>query len=311
MKLSIVTTLYCSSRYIDEFYKRISIEANKVTDSYEIIFVNDGSPDDSLAVARQICMHDKHVKVVDLSRNFGHHRAMMCGLEHTEGERVFLIDVDLEELPEALSQFWQVMEQDTDIDVVVGQLAEKTVPFFKRTTSDLFYKLFNSLSAVKISSRDIVSRLMTRDYVDALLAYGEKEIFFPAIWEDAGFKQVRVLATKTYDGHSTYTLRKKLTMAVDAITSFSSKPLIYIFYLGLAFSLGALAFMTYLVLRKLIIGKVILGWTSMMAALFLIGGIIIFSLGLIGIYLSKIYIQVKSRPNSIVKKIYEHPKKLN
>jgi putative glycosyltransferase len=306
MKLSIVSTLYCSSRYIDEFYKRISVEANKVTDSYEIVFVNDGSPDDSLSVARHICTHDSHVKVVNLSRNFGHHRAMMCGLEYAQGERVFLIDVDLEELPEALGGFWQLMEQDADIDVVVGQLAEKTVPFFKKITSDIFYKLFNSLSVVKISSRDIVSRLMTKDYVGALLAYSEKELFFPAIWEDVGFKQVRILATKVFDGHSTYTLRRKLTMAVDAVTSFSSKPLIYIFYLGLAFSLGALAFMTYLVLRKLIIGQVILGWTSMMAALFLIGGIIIFSQGLIGIYLSKIYTQVKSRPNSIVKKIYEH-----
>lgn len=306
MKLSIVTTLYCSAKYIAEFHQRITAEANKITDNYEIIFVNDGSPDDSLSIAKTICKQDSHVKLIDLSRNFGHHRAMMSGLEYTEGERVFLIDVDLEELPECLSQFWQVMEDGNDIDVVVGELTKKTVPFFKSASSDLFYKLFNLLSVVKISDRDIVSRLMTRDYVNALLEYSEREIFFPAIWEDAGFKQVRVLATKSYDGHSTYTLKRKITMAVDAITSFSSKPLVYIFYLGLIFSLGSVAFIVYLIAQKLLIGQVILGWTSVMAALFLIGGIIIFCLGLIGIYLSKIYIQVKSRPNRIVKKIYSH-----
>ncbi|MGZ4994181.1 MAG: glycosyltransferase family 2 protein [Methylobacter sp.] len=306
MKLSIVTTLYCSSRYIEEFHKRITAEANKVTDSYEIIFVNDGSSDDSLSVVQKICEQDAHVKVIDLSRNYGHHRAMMCGIQHSKGERVFLIDVDLEEQPESLSQFWQVMNVENDIDVVVGELAEKTVPFLKRVTSDLFYKVFNSLSIVKISSRDIVSRLMTRDYVNALIEYSEKEIFFPAIWEDAGFRQLRVVATKSYDGSSTYTLRRKLAMAVDAITSFSSKPLIYIFYLGLMFSLGSLAFIAYLIIRKFLVGQVVLGWTSVMAAQFLIGGIIIFSLGIIGIYLSKIYIQVKSRPNCIVKKIYQH-----
>lgn len=306
MKLSIVTTLYCSAKYIAEFHQRITAEANKVTDSYEIIFVNDGSPDNSLIVARKICEQDAHVKIIDLSRNFGHHRAMMCGLEHADGERVFLIDVDLEELPESLSRFWQEMEKDADIDVVVGELAEKTIPFFKKITSDIFYKLFNLLSIVKISSRDIVSRLMTRDYVNALIEYSEKEIFFPAIWEDVGFKQVRVLATKSYDGNSTYTLKRKLTMAVDAITSFSSKPLTYIFYLGLMFSLGSLAFIVYLIIQKFLIGQAILGWTSVMAAIFLVGGIIIFCLGFIGIYLSKIYIQVKSRPNRIVKKIYHH-----
>lgn len=305
MNLSIVTTLYSSSRYIEEFYIRISKEAEAITDSYELIFVNDGSPDDSLAIARKLADKDEHIKVIDLSRNYGHHRAMMCGLEYAEGDRIFLIDVDLEELPEKLSQFWWVMEKDQDVDVVIGELVEKSVPFFKRSTSNLFYKLFNLLSVVKISSRDIVSRLMTRDYVNALKEYSEKEIFLPAIWEDTGFRQVRVPATKSYDGNSTYTMKNKLTMAVDAITSFSSKPLIYIFYLGLMFSSGSILFMAFLIIRRLTVGSAILGWTSMFAALFLIGGIIIFSLGIIGIYLSKIYIQVKLRPNSIVKNVFQ------
>ena len=305
MNLSIVTTLYQYSRYIAEFHRRISAEAVKLTPDYEIVFVNDGSSDESLAIARQICGFDSKVSVIDLSRNFGHHRAMMSGLQHAIGKRVFLIDVDLEELPESLSEFWQAMEEDPEIDVVVGELAEKMVPFFKKFSSNLFYKVFNTLSVTQISSREIVSRLMDRSYVDALIVYREKEIFFPAIWVDAGFRQKKIPVTKSYDGYSTYTLKKRLTMAVEAITSFSSTPLIYIFYLGLLFSAGAFLFIVALLFRKVFFGHVMHGWTSLMATLFLVGGIIIFSLGVVGIYVSKIYIEIKARPNSIIRKIYK------
>lgn len=305
MDLSIVTTLYQSSRYISEFHRRITGEARKLTTDYEIIFINDGSSDDSLSIAREICVADFKVSVVDLSRNFGHHRAMMTGLGLAKGDRVFLIDVDLEELPESLSEFWKAMQEDPEIDVVVGELAEKTIPFFKKVSSNLFYKIFNTLSVTKISNREIVSRLMDRTYVDALIAYREKEIFFPAIWVDAGFRQKKITVTKTYDGFSTYTFKKRLTMAVEAVTSFSSTPLIYIFYLGLIFSAGAFLFIVALLFRKIFFGHVMLGWTSLMATLFLVGGIIIFSLGVVGIYVSKIYIEIKDRPNSIIRKIYK------
>lgn len=304
MELSVVTTLYRSARYVEEFHARISAQATRLTKDYEIIFVNDGSPDDSLDKARLLCMRDSHVKVIDLSRNYGHHRAMMCGIQHAAGARVFLIDVDLEESPDALAGFWSAMDGDPETDVVVGQLEAKTVPFFKRLTSDLFYKVFNTFSTVPISDREVVSRLMNRSYVDALSRYRESEIFFPAVWVDAGFRQKKIAATKTYDGESSYTLRKKLVMAVDAVTSFSSKPLIYVFYLGLLFSTTSFFFIIYLVARKIWLGHVFLGWTSLMAMLFLIGGIIIFSLGLVGIYVSKIYTEVKARPQSLVRRIY-------
>ena len=304
MDLSIVTTLYLSSRYVEEFHRRITDQAQQLTDKYELIFVNDGSPDNSLDVARRICARDPHVKVVDLSRNFGHHRAMMCGIQQAEGDRVFLIDVDLEESPEALSGYWSAMQANPEADVVVGELQAKTVPLLKRFNSDLFYKVFNAMSSVKISDREIVSRLMKRSYVDALLRYGERDIFFPAIWADAGFNQTKIAATKSFDGNSSYTLRKKLVMAVDAVTAFSSKPLIYIFYLGVSFSVGALFFIAYLVVRKIWVGQVFLGWTSLMAVLFFIGGIIIFSLGVVGIYISKIFVEVKARPHTLVRRIY-------
>lgn len=304
MELSIVTTLYRSSRYIEEFYRRIVATAEPLTEDFEIILVNDGSPDDSIEVARTIQRRDARVTVIDLARNVGQHRALMCGLTYAHGARVFLTDIDLEEEPENLSRFWRAMDEDKETDVVIGELMKKTLPFWKRLTSDLFYKVFNLFSTVQVSDRDIVARLMKRNYVDALIMYGERELFFPAVWADAGFRQRRVLATKTFDGNSSYTFRKKLMMAVEAITSFSSKPLVLIFYLGLLFSMGAFIAIVYLLARKLFWGHVFLGWTSLMATIFMIGGIIIFALGIVGIYISKIYLEVKARPTAIVRKIY-------
>jgi len=157
---------------------------------------------------------------------------------------------------------------------------------------------------VQLSDRDIVSRLMKRSYVNALLQYGEIELFLPAVWKDAGFMQQRIITTKVFDGSSSYTFRKKLTMAIDAITSFSSKPLTGIFYLGLLSSGTAALVIVYLLAQKLFWGRVFQGWTSLMAALFLIGGVIIFSIGVVGIYISKIFLEVKGRPTSLVRTIY-------
>lgn len=304
MNLSIVTTLYLSSEYINEFYDRITAVANTITESYEIIFVNDGSPDNSLEIVKKISDQDFHVKVIDLSRNYGQHRALMCALEYSQGDFVFLTSVDLEEQPEILSQLWDAIIKNEDIDVVIGKLEEKPNIFFNKLYSNLFYKFFNFLSKVKISSKDTLSRLMSRNYVNALKQYSEKDIFLPAIWEDVGFRQIRINAKKSYKGKTSYTLSKKISMVINAITSFSNMPLVYIFYIGLIFISISIIFMIYLIIRKLFFGVVFQGWTSIITSLFLIGGIIIFSLGIIGIYLSKIFIQVKSRPKILVKKIY-------
>jgi putative glycosyltransferase len=304
MNLSIVTSLYYSSEYIKEFYDRITVEANAITNSYEIIFVNDGSPDNSLEIVRKLSDQDFHIKIIDLSRNYGQHRALMCGLEYSQGDFVFLTSVDLEEQPEFLSELWRAFHKNEDIDVVIGKLDEKPNIFFKKLYSNLFYKLFNFASKIKISSKDTLSRLMSRNYVNAVKQYSENDIFLPAIWEDVGFRQIRIHANKSYKGKTSYTLLKKINMAINAITSFSNMPLVYIFYVGLIFTSASIIFMIYLIIRKLFFGVVFQGWTSIITSLFLIGGIIIFSLGIIGIYLSKIFTQVKLRPKTLVKKIY-------
>jgi putative glycosyltransferase len=305
MKLSIVTTLYQSSRYLEEFHRRMTATARAITDDYELIFVNDGSPDDSLEVAKGLLANDDHIAVVDLSRNFGHHRAMMTGLERAKGEYVFLIDVDLEEHPENLTAFWDYLETHTDTDVVIGELqTKKQGGLMRRLASSWFYDVFNFLSYVKLSNKELVARLMRRSYVDSLISYQERELFIPGIWAHAGYKQHHLPAEKTFDGYSTYTLRRRLVMAVDAITSFSAKPLLMVFYTGTLFVIGAGLIILFLIINKLFYGYSIVGWASLVATLFFIGGVTIFSLGIVGIYTAKIYTEVKQRPNSIIKALY-------
>lgn len=304
MKLSIVTTLYQSSRYLEEFHRRMTATARAITDDFELIFVNDGSPDDSLEVAKGLLAGDSHIVIIDLSRNFGHHRAIMTGLERAKGEFVFLIDVDLEEEPEILTTFWDYLTSHTDTDVVIGQMQTKKQSLARRLASLWFYDVFNYLSSVKLTKKELIARLMTRRYVDSLISYRERELFIPGIWVHAGYKQHHLAAEKTFDGYSTYTLRRRLVMAVDAITSFSAKPLLMVFYTGTLFVVGAVLVILYLIFNKLFYGSAIEGWASLLASLFFIGGVIIFSLGIVGIYTAKIYTEVKQRPNSIIKTVY-------
>lgn len=306
MKISIVATLFLSSRYLQEFHRRITATVNGITDDYELILVNDGSPDNSLEVARELLLHDRHIVVLDLSRNFGHHRAIMAGLERSTGDYVFLIDVDLEEDPESLGAFWQYLSAHPEADVVIGESPTKQQgSLFRRFASSWFYDLFNFLSDIHLSKSELVSRLMRRRYVESLMLYREREIFIPGILADVGYNQHYLPAQKTFDGNSTYTLRRRIAMAVDAITSFSSKPLLMMFYMGSSFVMFATFVILYLLINKLLFGYAVLGWASLAATLFFIGGITIFSLGIVGMYVAKIYREVKQRPNVIVKAVYQ------
>lgn len=305
MKLSIVTTLYHSSPYIDEFYTRISKEAQKITQDYEIIFVDDGSPDDGLKKAIALHEKDANVRVIELSRNFGHHKAIMTGLAHAKGEFVFLIDSDLEEEPEFLGRFWEELHKDEDTDVIYGVQESRKGGWFEKLSGVLFWKLISFMSPIKIPANMITTRLMTSKYNQSLIEYKESEIFIGGIWAHMGYKQKALFVKKGSQSETTYTIKRKLALFVNSITSFSSKPLIYIFYIGLMTTLLSTAFIMKLVVDKLFFGLAFEGWTSLIVSVWFFGGLIILLLGIIGIYLSKIFIEVKQRPYTIVRNIYK------
>jgi putative glycosyltransferase len=305
--LSIVTTLYQSAEFVDAFYERTTRAASALTADYEIVFVNDGSPDESLARAVALYERDEHVRVVDLSRNFGHHKAMMTGLAHARGDLVFLIDVDLEEEPEWLSRFHETMRR-TKADVVYGVQEARKGRLFERLSGALFYKSFNALLDHPIPKNVLTVRLMTRRYVENLVRHRDREITLAALWVITGFSQVPVPVNKGTRPGSTYTIGHRFAVFVNAVTSYSNKPLIFIFYLGcLIIAISAL-YGGVLVWDATHGGVGVPGWASLIVSIWFLGGVMIFCLGLIGVYLAKVFTETKERPYTVIRAEYDRTK---
>jgi putative glycosyltransferase len=305
MRLSIVATLYQSAAYIGEFCQRASAAAKQIAgEDYEIILVNDGSPDNSLDVAVKLSESDPHVVVIDLSRNFGHHKAMMTGLANATGQRVFLIDSDLEEEPEWLLSFERQMDAEAS-DVVYGIQSKRKGGFVEQITGGFFYRVFRLLTGIEQPNNIVTARLMSRRYVDALLLHRERELNIGGLWIVTGFKQCHQTVQKHSTSPTTYSLSRKFSHLVNAVTSFSSLPLVFTFYSGLLISSSALAYILYLVIRYLFIASPPGGYTSIIASIWLFSGLIIFFIGVQGIYISKVFSEVKQRPYTIIRHVYK------
>lgn len=305
MQLSVVTTLFQSAPYIDEFYRRVRTEAEKIASELEFVFVNDGSSDTSLDVALELQKQDERIVVVDLSRNFGHHKAMMTGLEHAHGDLVFLIDVDLEEPPEILAAFFESLNQE-NADAVYGIQSPRHGPWLTRTLANLFYWVFELLSDYRIPPHSLTARLMTRRYVDQLIQHREHLSNMIGLWELTGFKQVGVAVRKSpFKGTTTYTFGRRMAAAIYAITAFSSKPLRLIAYLGLLVTAISTICAIGLVIGYLIFGISTTGWTSLIVSISLFSGLILFCQGIIAAYLAVIFIETKNRPYTVIRKIYQ------
>ena len=308
MTLSVVTTLYKSKVYLEVFLQEIlsSIETIEVKD-FELIFVNDGSPDDSVAYLLERKKDISQIKIIDLSRNFGHHYAIQAGLNYTSGEYVFLIDNDLETPPTVLVKFFKEMQNDTTLDVVYGFQETRKGNFIEKKAGSLFWVLINKLSDTKITHNILTERLMTKQYVNELLRLQDVNLFLGGMMHWIGFNQKGLPIKKGLrEGASTYSIKKRAELMLQAITSFSGKPLEWLFYSGIFISFFSIIFIFFLIMKKVIYqNEVEIGWTSIIAINVLVLGIISTFLGMIGIYISKIFKQVQNRPNVIIKKIYE------
>lgn len=310
MLLSIVATLYNTEPHLLEFYQRITQCAQEITHDYELILVNDGSPDNSLELAVSLHEKDQRVKIIDLSRNFGHHRAMMTGLSYALSDYVFLIDSDLEEPPETLKLFWEEIQGAKDFDVVFGVQGKRRGGWLERVLGTLYYKLVNWLSDIKIPENFLTVRLMTQRYTRNLVQYRERELNFSVLTELVGFKKKKIVVEKSITGPSNYSTLKKFSVLINGVTSSTNRPLWLIFYLGLAITLVSSIFVVKLLIDKGLYGVGLAGWTSVIVAIFFFGGLIIFVLGIIGIYLSKIFIESKNRPYVVIREIYRGDEKV-
>jgi putative glycosyltransferase len=249
-------------------------------------------------------MINNKITIIDLSRNFGHHKAMMTGLKYAKGDLTYLLDSDLEESPEWVLKFNDVL-CDENIDVVYGVQKKRKGLIFERISGLIFYRIFRALTEIDLPDNIVTARLMRKKYVDSLLLHNEKTLSIGGIWAITGFNQKYINVIKKSKGNTTYTLRKKIITFVDAITSFSAKPLFFIFYFGLIFSLACFMYVLYLAFSKLFFENYAPGFSSVMVSIWLFSGLIILFIGIIGLYVSKIFIEVKSRPLTIIKNIYK------
>ncbi len=303
MKIAIVSTLYRSRDYIRPFYNRCrkAVEALGLEPAF--VFVNDGSPDDSVEVAALLAQEDPAVSVVDLSRNFGHHKAMMAGLRYAEAEHVFLIDVDLEEPPECVARLWEIYRHHR-ADVAFGVQPVRKGPPLHDLAGRFYYWLYNRLSDVPMANNQLTARVMSRRYVEALLTHTEEVFSIEAVWAATGFVQIPVPIEKTeHKGASSYTFAKKVALVINAVTAYSSRPLMMIAWLGLGMTGACFLAIAVVLYQYFVLGWRVDGYTSLFISIWLVGGILLFNLGIVSTYLSVIFREVKRRPYVVVRQV--------
>jgi putative glycosyltransferase len=303
MKISVVSTLYQSAPYIVAFIDRTRAAVHGLTsDDYEILLVDDGSPDDALRTALAQRAKEPRLKVIELSRNFGHHKAMMTGLEHASGDLVFLIDVDLEEPPELLPTFHEKLCRE-ELDVVYGFQQRRKGGLAERFSGWIAWKIIALLLPIRVPSNHSTVRLMTRDYVQALIRHKESKTAIGGLWVMTGFKQAGFPFRKTTRDATSYSFRARLFSLLDSITSFSETPLYFVFYLGIGVLFIAALIALWLLWRRFT-GVVLSGWASTLVSVWFLGGLSVFSIGVVGLYISRIFIETKNRPYTIIRKIH-------
>ena len=306
MKISFVTTIYKTSCSIQPFIDRVLLAAEEKGADYEIIFVNDASPDDGLSTAISCAEKNPKVMVIDLARNYGQHKALWTGIEASSGDFVMILDGDMEEDPYWCCEFFNIMEE-TGADVVFGIQKAPKGNFAYRIFRRVFYRILSFLSDFDFPKNVTTARLMKREYVNALRNFEEREIWLVGVLYSAGFKQVSAPVDKLKSDPTTYSVAMLLRMFITAITSFSIKPLIGVFVSGLVISFLAFAYIGVLLVNYLFSGIGVPGWTSVMAGMFLMGGILTSFVGIIAIYVGTIFNETKRRPRTIIKSVHQSP----
>ena len=298
MLVSVIVPCYNEEPVIRETHRRLSAVLEKLEDlKYELIYIDDGSRDQTARILRQLQTGDEHVRTILLSRNFGHQIAVTAGLEHASGDAVVVIDADLQDPPEVIGEM--VARWRDGYHVVYGVRTDRDgETAFKLWTAKAFYRLMNHLSKIKIPLDVGDFRLMDRKAVDALLAMPERDRFLRGMVSWVGFEQVAVLYRRAprFAGTSKYPLLKMIRFAMDGVLSFSFTPLRLAMWTGFIAIGLAIAGIIYAVVLRLYTTDWVRGWASLFVAILLMSGVQLISLGIIGEYIGRIYGEVKQRP---------------
>lgn len=308
MKVSFVTTIYWTADDINPFVNRCLDAAAELGLECEIILVNDGSPDNGLEVAKSIVENEPRVVLIDLSRNFGQHKSLWTGMSFATGDFIMILDGDMEEDPKWAVLFHALL-QDKGSDVVYAVQQRPKGNLVYRLCRNAFYRVLNIVSDFEFPRDVCTARMMTRKYVEALLSHDERESFLVGLMHVTGFKQIPVTVHKHKRSQTTYNFKKLLRLFLMAVTAFSITPLIGVFLSGIALSSAAFLYIIFLIARYFVTGVGVPGWTSVMAAVMLFSGVLIFFNGIIAIYIGSIFLEVKRRPRVIISAIYRNEPK--
>lgn len=305
-EISIVLPCYNESEAIDSFFSKIVPILNGLTLSFEIVCVNDGSKDDTLNKLIEVKKTVPQVKIIDFSKNFGKDAAMSAGLDFSIGKCVIPMDCDLQDPPELIPEMVKIWKSQ-NVDVVLAKREDRSDDSLaKRMTAWLFYKSFNQFSDLEIPENVGDFRLMDRKVVDVVKSFPERKRFMKGLFALAGFKSAYVGYKRPVriKGESKWNYWKLWNYALDGITSFSTFPLKLSTYFGLLVTLLAFLRGGWILVRTLVFGIDVPGYASLMTAILFFGGVQLISLGIIGEYLGRIYLETKQRPLYVVKQIF-------
>lgn len=303
IELSIVSPVYRAELIVDELVRRIVAAVTPITEHFEIILVEDCGPDNSWDKIVENCKRDSRVKGIKLSRNFGQHHAITAGLDHVRGEWIVVMDCDLQDQPEEIHKLYNKAKEG--YDVVFARRAERQDSFLKKLSSDAFAKFFAWLSGTKPDNSIANFGVYNRKVINAVNTMREPMRSFPPMVFWVGFKYtaIDVVHADRFEGKSSYNLKKLLKLATDIALAYSDKPLRLTVKLGI--SISGFAFVLFLYyLYKYLAGKIEQpGYASLILSIWFLSGMIIFVLGIIGLYISKIFEGIKNRPLYVIKDI--------
>jgi glycosyltransferase involved in cell wall biosynthesis len=302
-ELSLVIPTFNEEGNVQRLYEQIKVVFEQLhIDAYEVIFIDDGSSDASLTRIEELRSIDPNVHFLQFSRNFGHQHALKAGLDHARGAAVISLDADLQHPPALISKMIEHWRAGAEV-VYTRRQDKQNIGFFKKLSAKAFYWLANQLSEVPIEEGTADFRLLDRKVVNAIKSFKESHLFLRGLIPTLGFKQVAIdyEPAPRFSGKSKYSFAKMLHFAINGITSSSAKPLYFSIYLGLFFAILAFAYGCYAIYISVFTNEAITGWTSLIASVLFIGGIQMILIGIVGIYLGKLFIQSKQRPTYIIK----------
>lgn len=301
IKYSVIVPLFNEEAVVCETHKRLSAVMSQTDGEYEIIFVNDGSRDSTETLVKQIMQNDSHVCLINFSRNFGHQTAISAGMDNARGQAIVVIDADLQDPPEVILEM--IARWKEGYDVVYGKRSVREgETVFKKATAKIFYRFLASLTDIDIPTDTGDFRLIDRKVCDAMKTLKEKNRYIRGLVSWLGFKQTSVtyVRKERFAGETKYPLKKMLSFAGDAVTSFSDKPLKIAGYAGYLLSFISFIYLLYVVIRKITVGDFGEGWASIVAINLFFNGVILIVLGIMGEYIGRIYDECKNRPLYVI-----------